>query len=131
MDACETSIGYALAPVKEDRETAIAFGGRALNSPEARYPTFEKETLAVVSGIKHFHHYLYGRSFTVYTDNTAVTWLFSQKEPKGRVTRWIMYLLQYSFDIKYRQGTLHGNAEGVSRIPAESAAGLPTADDKG
>ena len=69
-DACETSIGYILAQVKEDRETAIAFGGRALNSHEARFPTFKKKALAVVSGIKHFHHYLYGRSFTVYTDNT-------------------------------------------------------------
>ena len=80
-DACETSIGYVLAQVKEDRETAIAFGGRALNIHEERYPTFEKEALAVVSGIKHFHHYLYGRSFSVYTDNTAVTWLYAQKEP--------------------------------------------------
>ena len=81
----------------------LAFGGRSLNSHEMRYPPFEKEALAVISGIRHFHHYLYGREFTVYTDNTAVTWFYSQKEPKGRVARWIMYLLQYKFDIKYRQ----------------------------
>ena len=42
-----------------------------------------------------------------------------------------MYLLQYSFDIKYRQGTLHGNADGVSRIPAEFPAELPAIDGIG
>ena len=112
-DACERSIGYVLSQVIDKTETAIAFGGRALNSHEMKYPTFEKEALAVIAGIKHYHHYLYGRHFTVYTDNTAVTWLYSQKEPKGRVARWIMYLLQYDFDIKYRQGAL--NAGSIKR----------------
>ena len=116
-DACETSIGYVLSQVNEGRETAIVFGGRAFKTHEIRYSVFEKEAFAVVAGIKHFHLYLYGRSFTVFTDNTPFTWLYSQKEPKGRVGRWIMYLLRYTFYVKYRQGSQLGNADGISRFP--------------
>ena len=88
-----------------------------MNKHEINYPVYEKEALAVVAGIKHFHHYIYGRQFTVLCDNTAVTWLYDQKQPKGRIARWIMYLLQYKFEIKYRKGLDNGNADGISRVP--------------
>ena len=97
VDACDTSLGYVLSQEIDGVETAIAFGGRALNKHEKNYSVYEKESLSVLSAIKHFHHYLYGRHFTVYCDNTAVTWLFSQKEPRGRVARWIMSLMEYDF----------------------------------
>ena len=47
----------------------------------------------------------------------CVTWLYDQKQPKGRIARWIMYLLQYKFEIKYRKGLDNGNADGISRVP--------------
>ena len=118
VDASNTSLGYVLSQEKDGEETAIAFGGRTLNKHEINYSVYEKEGLAVISGIKHFHHYLYGRHFTIWTDNTAVTWLYSQKEPKGKLARWIMSLLEYDFTVKYRKGSLNGNADGISRIPA-------------
>ena len=35
----------------------------------------------------------------------------------GRITRWILRLMEYDFEIVYRPGRLNGNADSVSRIP--------------
>ena len=76
-----------------------------------------KELLSVVASVKHFHHYLYGRPFTVRTDHGALKWLLNFKNPEGQVARWIEVLGTYSMKIEHRQGTRHGNADGLSRRP--------------
>ena len=47
----------------------VAFTSKALTDVEARYANIGRELLAVVYGCEKFHTYLYGRSFTVYTDH--------------------------------------------------------------
>ena len=43
------------------------------------------------------------------------------KHPSGQLARWLMELGQYAFQIEHRSGTKHLNADGMSRIPVESA----------
>ena len=117
VDACTTSIGYILCQNQEGKERVIAYGGRSLNKHERNYSVHELEALAVVAAVTHFHIYLYGRKFTIYSDNSAVTWLYKQKTPMGRIARWIFKLMEYDFEIVYRPGRLNGNADSVSRIP--------------
>ena len=49
-------------------ERPIEFASRTLNSSERNYLQIKKEALALVFGIKKFHQYVYGRSFTLVTD---------------------------------------------------------------
>ena len=90
VDACSYSIGFVLSQIQENCEKVIAYAGRTLNKFERNYSVNELEALSVVEGIKHFHVYLYGRPFKVFTDNSSITWLYRQKEPKGRIARWIL-----------------------------------------
>ena len=77
----------------------------------------DKELLAVKYFIEYFKHYLIARKFTVRSDHQALKWLFSLKDPKGRVARWIEILSAYDFNIEYRPGKKHGNADAMSRCP--------------
>ena len=43
------------------------------------YCVKRRELLAVVTSIKNFHHYLYGRKFKVRSDHGALSWLFNFK----------------------------------------------------
>ena len=51
------------------------------------------------------------------SDHRALRWLFSLKSPTGRIARWIEILSGYTFQVEYRQGQKHGNANALSRCP--------------
>ena len=47
----------------------VAFASKALTLTEQRYANIERELLAIVFGVERFHTYIFGRTFTVYTDH--------------------------------------------------------------
>ena len=116
-DASAHGIGAVLSQVQQGEERVLAYHSRALSKPETHYCTTRRELLAVVKSIEHFHHYLYGRQFTVRTDHAALKWLMNFRNPEGQVARWIERLQQYDFSTEHRPGLLHGNADAPSRRP--------------
>jgi len=116
-DACDTGIGAVLSQVQDGVEKVIAYASRSMNKAERNYCVTDKELLAVRYFVEYFRHYLLGRRFSVRTDHQALKWLFSLKEPRGRIARWLEILSTYDFSIEYRPGKKHGNADGMSRYP--------------
>ena len=114
-DASSTAIGGVLSQVQDGVEKVVAYWSRQLQKAERNYSTIEREALAVVSGIKEFYPYLYGFRFTVVTDHNPLTSLKGLKDTEGRLTRWIMFLQQFNYDLKYKQGSKHTNADALSR----------------
>ena len=81
-DASDYAIGYVLGQIGNDnKEHVISYAGRSLTQAERKWPTFEKECLAVVDGIKHFHTYLEGdKKFRVFTDHKGLQYLKDTKQ---------------------------------------------------
>ena len=77
----------------------------------------ERVTYAVVSSVKHFYHFLYGRRFVIRTDHSALQWLVSFKDVQGQLTRWLQNLQQYDFTIVHRAGKSHANADALLGRP--------------
>ena len=67
--------------------------------------------------LRQFRHYLLGHKFLLRTDYNCFVWLMSFKNPEGQLARWLEELSQFDFQIVYRQGKKHGNADGLSQIP--------------
>ena len=78
------------------------------------YTTTEKECLAVVWAIKRFKVYLFN-NFIVKTDHSALKWLLKQKEPEGRLARWIMALQEYKYQVQHISGKENIIADALSR----------------
>ncbi|PIK61119.1 Retrovirus-related Pol polyprotein from transposon [Apostichopus japonicus] len=116
-DASHFGLGCVLSQCQEGQERVTAYFSRTLSKPERRYCTSRKELLAIVASVKHFHHYLYGRRFTIRTDHGALRWLTSFKGTEGQVARWLEVLNTYDYEIQHRAGRLHGNADALSRRP--------------
>ena len=116
-DACDVSIGAVLSQKQDGVERVIAYGSRTLNKAERNYCVTDRELLAVKYFIEQYKHYLLGRKFVVRSDHQALKWLFSLKDPKNRIARWIEDLSAYDFVIEYRPGRRHGNADAMSRCP--------------
>ncbi len=93
----------------------MAYASRGLNKAERNYCITEKELLAAVFFIQYFRQYLLGRHFIVRTDHQALVWLFSLKEPNGKIARWIEILSPYDFAIEYRPGRKQPHCDALSR----------------
>ena len=116
-DASNTAIGAVLSQMQEGEERVLSYASAILPKARQNYCTTYRELYAVVKFVKYFSHYLWGRHFLVRTDHGSLRWLQNFKNPEGIVARWLATLGTYDFDIEHRRGTLHGNADGLSRIP--------------
>lgn len=107
-DASDGCIGGVLSQSCEDdpkQDRPIAYASRKLRGAEVHYSTTEKECLAVVFCMEKFLEFTEGGEVTVFTDHSALTWLFSQKDLSGRLARWVLKLQPHHMKInKARKG---------------------------
>ncbi|XP_061173730.1 uncharacterized protein LOC133182897 [Saccostrea echinata] len=70
------------------------------------YSQTEKEALAIVWGIEHFHLYLFGAEFILTTDYKPLEIIFDNTRSKSpaRIERWRLRLQPYDFTVEYRSG---------------------------
>ena len=119
-DASNVAVGAVLSQEIDGQECVVAYMSKALNKHEESYCTTRKELLAVVTALKNFHHYLYGQKIHLRTDNSAVSWLRSLKNPSGQIARWLQILGTYNMTITHRSGKKHSNADALSRAPCKT-----------
>ena len=125
-DACKHGLGAALTQVVDGTERVVCYASRALAPHELPYSIYEKECLAVVWACSIWYSlYLYGRKFTVVTDNQALTWLFTNAPSQARIQKWVISLQDLTFDTVHRKGARHCNADGLSRnhLPSQQPFG--------
>jgi hypothetical protein len=114
-DASNYAISAILSQLQNSKERPISFASRMLNKAEKNYSTTHKELLAVVFGTQIHRCYLYGRKFRIVTDHAALKWLIAVKNHQcARLTRWVLKLAEYEFEIEHKPGKKHVNADCLS-----------------
>nr|GEV07064.1 hypothetical protein [Tanacetum cinerariifolium] len=66
---------------------------------ESNYTTTEKEMLVVVYAFEKFQSYLIMNKIIMYTDHSALKYLFAKKDSKAILLRWVLLLQEFTFKV--------------------------------
>nr|GFD30953.1 reverse transcriptase domain-containing protein [Tanacetum cinerariifolium] len=84
-DGRDFAIGVVLRKRQEKNFRPIHYASKTMTEAETNYTTKEKEMLAVVYAFKKFRSYLILNKSIVYTDHSALEYLFAKKDSKARL----------------------------------------------
>lgn len=98
-DASENGAGSVL--LYKERENSdfrpVAFFSMRFNDTQRNYNISEKELLAGKKTMEKFSHYLLGRPFLWFTDNSCVNWAHKVKPQKMKIARWLAEIADFDF----------------------------------
>nr|GFB57920.1 reverse transcriptase domain-containing protein [Tanacetum cinerariifolium] len=98
-DASDYAIGVVFGQRIEKHFRPIHYASKTKNQAEGNYTTTKKEMLAVVYAFEKFRSYLIMNKSIVYTDHSALKYLFPKKDAKARLLRWILLLHEFDFKV--------------------------------
>ncbi|KAL5559323.1 hypothetical protein UlMin_035534 [Ulmus minor] len=90
-----------------------------MQSPDFTLPfeiMCDAKLLAVVFALDKFRSYLIGSPITIFTDHSALKFLFSKTDAKARLIRWILLLQEFDLTIKDKKGLEDVVADHLSRL---------------
>ena len=117
VDASDRAVGAVLQQFANASWQPLAFFSRHLRPPECKYSAFDRELLALYLAVRHFRHYLEGRSFVAYTDHKPLTFAMAKiNDPwSPRQQRHLTSISQYTTDIRHIDGKDNCVADALSR----------------
>lgn len=77
---------------------------------------YEKELLAIIFAVKHWHYYLITGRFTIQTDQKSLKHLLEQNVTTPLQHTWLSKLMGYDCDIVYKKGSENSVADALSRV---------------
>nr|GEV14489.1 hypothetical protein [Tanacetum cinerariifolium] len=115
-DASNFAVGAVLGQRVEKHFWPIHYANKTMTQAETNYTKTKKEMLAVVYAFKKFRSYLIMNKSIVYTDHSALKYLFAKKDAKARLLRWILLLQEFDFKVIETKGAKNYAADHLSSL---------------
>ena len=95
----------------------IAYESKKISEVESRWPTHEKEMLAIVYALRKWRHYVQDKFTRVVTDNICLKYFQSQPRLSAKQMRWQDLLAEFDLEIIHKKVKLHTLPDTLSRMP--------------
>ena len=105
----------------DHQEHPVAYFSTALQKSQQNWSATTKESFALVMAVRHWHVYIAGRPFVLKTDHNPLVFLRSQKDPRGKIGRWINELEEFDYKIQYIPGKDNVKADTLPRSSAANS----------
>ena len=100
----------------------IAFFSKPFSPKLLSASTYVCELCAVTSVVKKWCQYLLGHHFTIITDHHSLKELLSQTIQTLKQHMYLVRLMGYNYNIKYRSSVHNQAADALSRLPKQNSS---------
>nr|GEV77301.1 reverse transcriptase domain-containing protein [Tanacetum cinerariifolium] len=115
-DASDFALRSVLGQRQEKQFRPIHYTSKTMTEAKSNYTTTEKEMLAVVYAFEKFRSYFIMNKSIVYTDYSALKYLFDKKDSKARLLRWVLLLQEFTFKVIDTKGAENLAADHLSQL---------------
>ena len=126
-DASSFAVGAVLQQYIDHHWCPVAYFSKKLKPAEIKYSTFDRELLAVYLAIKHFHYFVEGREFQVFTDHKPLIYSLSSNSERytPRQIRHMDFISQFTTNIQHVSGINNPVADALSRVGINAVIAPP------
>ena len=120
VDASFVALGVVLTqPGEGDLDHLIVFDNNNLSFAEKNFMTIEREGLLMVYALRKLRHYLLGGHFKMFTDHSALKYLFNNLVLGGKICRWLLLFQEFDFKIIVEPRHLNAGPDHLSHIETD------------
>jgi len=91
------------------------FHSRKFSPAQLKYPTYQKELLAIVYSLKFFEAQLQDYIFTVLTDHQPLLSFLRPRQTSQKLAQWQAYMQEFNLVIEHTAGKENLLADALSR----------------
>lgn len=118
-DNFDRPICYVLGKTQDKATTkSVRCWSRTLRDEKKSLDETHRECLVVVRVVLLLGPYLEGCWFIVRPNLHALRWMLKLSDAVGKLARWLLWLMQYDFEIVHRADVKRQAADALSRLPS-------------
>ena len=110
-DASDYVVGTVLGQPIEKKPTIIWYARKTLAEAQMNCMMTKKEVLVVVYALEKFRPYILRNKIIIHINHAALKYLFSKKEAKPRLIRWVLLLQEFDLEINDKKGNENSVAD--------------------
>lgn len=118
-DASDTSAGAVIQQWNEGKWQPLGYFSKRFSTAQQKYSTYDRELTAIFLAMKFFRHMYEGKKLTIFTDHKPLIFAFNKLETGNetpRRTRQLLYISEFTTDIRYVKADKNEVADALSRI---------------
>ena len=116
VDSCSNGAGWVVYQNVEGEKHPVIYGSCTFSETESRYSQPKCELFGVFRALKDLRHRIWGIHFRLDVDaKFLVEMIKSPDLPNAPMTRWVMYLSLFDFEVNHVAADKHQAPDGLSR----------------
>jgi hypothetical protein len=96
-------------------EGTVAYFTKQMAPHHVGLAAYERELMALVHAVRHWHPYLWGRKFLVRTGHVSLKYLLDQRLSTILQHQWVSKMLGFDFRVEYKLRASNVIADALSR----------------
>ena len=116
VDSCSNGAGWVVFQHQKEEKHPVIYGSCTFSEVEARYSQPKCELYGVFRALKDLRHRIWGIHFRLDVDAKFLVEMIKTPDlPNAPMTRWVLYLSLFDFEVNHVSADKHAAPDGLSR----------------